>query len=253
MAVSRVENNNIDLRVVQSGNAIHRVGRNTYTSSNAQTTLSILASVGILLYLSDVLIGEQTDQFAISVNYGQLLDLVLQQNVGSVSQIGIGRRNQTLAGHHLLDLARHIALETQVAVGNDTDQNICVVHNGDTADFVVVHQFQSITYGVVLRNSDRIVDHTILCAFNLAHLSCLSCDTHILMNHTDTTLASDGNSQFCFGYGIHCSRNNRSVKTNVTSEFRGDIHFAGQYFRVCRNEEHVVERQALGLDSIGNK
>jgi len=140
-------------------------------------TSGVIPTPAATLHLGNVLIGNQPHQTAPVVHDGQLLDFVVEQHLGSVLQLGLAGRNQSVAGgHDLADGTLHVALETQVAVGDDADEPAVAVDDRDTADFVLGHQVEGIAHGVVARNGHGVVNHAVFGALYSVHLTGLLLD-----------------------------------------------------------------------------
>ena len=88
----------------------------------------------------DVLDGDETLEQSAAVDHQDLLDLVLLHQVLAALRGGTrAHRDQALLGHHVADEAVGVALEAQVAVGEDTDR---AAVNGDryAGDLVALHE-----------------------------------------------------------------------------------------------------------------
>jgi hypothetical protein len=221
---------------------------------HAQTALGILAGVGMVLHLGNVLIGNQPHQTAPVVHDGQLLDFVVEQHLGSVLQLGLAGRNQSVAGgHDLADGTLHVALETQVAVGDDADEPAVAVDDRDTADFVLAHQLESIAHGVVARNGHGVVNHAVLGTLHPPHVRGLLGDGHVLMDDADAALAGQCDGKRSFRHGIHGGGHDGDVELDITRETGPDADLPRQHFRIGGYQQHVVEGKTLGLDPFIDK
>lgn len=87
--MGRIEHDGIDILIDERLHAIHHVGRDADPRRNAQTAFRILTGVGMVLHFRNILIGNQSDELAVGIDYGQLLDFVAQQNVGRTLQVGV--------------------------------------------------------------------------------------------------------------------------------------------------------------------
>ena len=168
-------------------------------------------------------------------------------------QVGVVCGDQFVFGHHLVDRTVHVTLETQVTVGHDTDQGLIFRYNRNAADVVLFHQHQGIAYGIVFADGDGVVDHAVLGTFDLAYLCGLLCDTHIFVNHTDTSFTGDSDCQLSFGHGIHSGRNDRGIDEYITRETRSDRYLAGKHFRISRDKQDIIECESFGLNLISNE
>ena len=85
---------------------------------------------------------------AFLVHYGQLLYLVLLQNLCGGGQVGLlVCRDEIILGHHVVDRLVQMALEAQVAVRHDAHEMIALVNNRYSADVIFGHHSQRILYG----------------------------------------------------------------------------------------------------------
>ena len=254
MAVRRVEHHGVDVLGDQRLHAVHRVGRNADAGRHAQAALRVLAGIGVILHLGDVLISDQPHQTACVVHHGELFDLAVEQYFLGVGEFGIVRRHEAVAGrHHLLDAARHVALETQVAVGDDADKHPVRIHDRNASDLVLFHQVQRVADGVVLGNGHRIVDHAVLGALHLADLRGLLGDGHVLVDHADSSFPRQGDGQRRFGYRVHGGGHNGDVERDISRETGLNIDLSRQHFRIGGYKQHIVEGKSLGLNPFIDK
>ena len=97
-------------------------------------------------------------------------------------------------------------------------------------DGLVAHHIQCISHRTSAFNRHRIINHTVFSTFHDSHLTSLFLYGHILVNHTDTSFACNGNSHWSLGYSIHCSRDERHFQFNVTRKLCGQLHRTWQNF-----------------------
>ena len=81
VTVSSIDNQSINTSLDQSLCTLQGIDSNAYTSSNTQTSISILTSHWLVLSLSDVLVSNQTYQVVFAIYNRKLLNLVLYQVV----------------------------------------------------------------------------------------------------------------------------------------------------------------------------
>ena len=80
--------------------------------------------------LEDVLDGDQSLEHALGIHHRQLLDPVPGQNPLGLVQVGADRSgDQLLLGHRVADRLVEVALELEIAVGDDADQPALPVHD----------------------------------------------------------------------------------------------------------------------------
>ena len=80
---------------------------------------------------------------------------------------------------------------------------------------ILRHERKSILNGGLPTDSHGVIDHTVFCSLHNGHLACLLLDAHVLVDDTDTTFASNGNSHGGFGNRIHGCCHERNLKLNV--------------------------------------
>ena len=211
VAVCRVENYGVNLLGYECRYAVHSVGSDADACSHAETTLRVLTSVGVVLELCDIAVGDKAYELALVVNNGELLDLVCEEHLCCALKVGLVSSHDVLLSHHLLNLALHVALEAEVAVCYDTDEHALVVNYGDATDLILLHESQGVAHGVILEDSHGVVDHAALGALNATNMRRLCSDRHVLVDNADTALACQGNRQVGLGYGVHSGRHNGDV------------------------------------------
>ena len=254
MPVRGVEHHGIHILLDERLHTIQRIGRDAHAGCDAQTAFGILAGVGMILHLRDILISNKPHQMAFVVDHGELFDLAVEQHLRGVGQFGAMRRDEAVAGgHHLLDTARHVALEPQVAVGDDTDQLPIRIHDRNTPDLVLFHQVERIADRMVFRDGHRVVNHAVLGPFHPAHVGGLLGDGHVLVDHADPAFTSQRNSHRRFGNGVHGSGHNGDVKFDISRETGLDTDLSRQHFRIGGYKQHIVERKSFGLNPFIDK
>ncbi len=202
----------------------------------------------MILHFGNILIGHQPDQQTPVVDHRQFFNFVIEQHRLGIVQFSAMRRYETVTRcHHLGDTARHIGLEAEITVRNDTHQSPLVIDNRNTADFVFVHQLERIAHGMLLRNGHGIVNHAILGSFHTPHVRRLSFDRHILVDDTDTALTRERDSHRRFGHGVHRSGHDRDIEFDITRKTGLDIDLSRQHFRIGGYEQHIIEGETFGL------
>ena len=82
-------------------------------------------------------------------------------------------------------------------------------------------------------------------ALNLGDFRGLLFGGKILVNNANTAFLRHRNGEIGFGHRIHGGRNHRDVDADFTGEFGGEENVLGKNFRVCRNEQDVIEGKSL--------
>ena len=167
------------------------------------------------------------------IHHRQFLDFVFLQNFRGSIQIGrLARGNQSVFGHYFVDPLFHFALETQIAVGNNSHQRVIFRHHRNAANFVLSHHSQRIGNRFFGMNADGIQYHTVFGTFHGAHLLCLIVNGHIFVDNADAAFARNSDSHSGFGNGVHCGRHHGDVERNVSGKARGEIYVAGENFGI---------------------
>ena len=66
-----------------------------------------------------------------------------------------------------------------------------------------MHELLCIAYSLLSCDSNRIGDESVLGTLHTTHFCRLLSDGHILVNYTNTTLASDSDSHLGLGHSVH--------------------------------------------------
>ena len=254
MPVRRVYHDGIHPGIHQGRHPLERVMRHTHAGRHAQPPVGILRGKRLVLRLRDILVSHQPDELVIGIHHRQLLYLVLLQDVGRRFQVGsLLRGNQVFLRHHLLDGLVHVAPEAQVAVGHDAHQVVLLVHYRDAPDFIFRHHGQGLPHRLPAQDAHGIGYHAVFRTFHETHLPSLFLYRHVFVYHADAPLARNGNGQFRLGHRIHGGRHERNVQLYVARETGRQIDLAGKDFRICRNQQYIVKRQAFKLNLFCNK
>ncbi len=160
VAVGGVDHQDVDLGLDQRPGAIHRVGRGADRGADPQAAEIVLAGVGELVGLLDVLDGDQPVQRAVLVDHQQLLDPVaVEQRLGLLEGGSVGHRDQVLRGHQVGDRPALVGLEAQVAVGQDAAEVAVGVGDRNAGDLVVGHHLERLADRLLGAHGDRVDDH----------------------------------------------------------------------------------------------
>jgi hypothetical protein len=115
--------------------------------------------VRVLLGLLDVLDRDQPLQVAAAVDDQQLLDPVLvQELLGPLQRRPLGDGDELL-GHHRVDWLVQVALEADVAVGEDADRPTVAAYHRQPRDAVPLHELDGGGQLLIRSDGDRVDDH----------------------------------------------------------------------------------------------
>ena len=254
MSVSSIYHDSVNTCCHESIYTLHTVGSNTHACCHTETSERIFACIRFVLSLSDVLVCDKSDKFAVGIHHRKFFNFVFLKNFRCLVEIGRGRSGyQMVAGHHFINFSIHIFFKSQITVGNDTNELFVFIHHRNTSDVILTHNMKSIEHLRTSLNGNRVVDHTIFCTLHRMHLAGLLLDGHVFVNDTDTALAGNGNSQRRLSDGVHCSRHEWYIKGDVTREFGVKIYVVGQHFRIRGNQEDIIKSESIHLYTISNK
>ena len=127
----------------------------------------------------------------------------------------------------------------------DDSDHLGTEYHWHTGDIFRARQFQDLTNGHVRIHGYRIADHA---AFELLHpidLPCLGIDRHVLVNDADAALLGNGDGEACLGDRIHGRRHNGEIDLDLAGQLACKRDIAGQDFRICRHQQHVIECECL--------
>ena len=154
----------------QSGHTVQHIVGGADGSAYQQAALLVTGRVGIHLGLLDVLDGNEALQVEVLVHDGQLLDLVLAQDLLGLGQSSsFGGGDQVLLGHHVVDELAHVGLKLHITISDDADE-LAVVADGHTGDAVLGHQLVGLSQSVAGSQPEGIGDNAVLRALDHIHL-----------------------------------------------------------------------------------
>ena len=249
MSVRGVEHKHIHAGGDERGGPGFSFGADADGGADAQTALGVLAGVGILLDLVDVLHGQKPGKLTFLINHEQFFNAVgVQMMLGFLERGSRGHRHQILAGHHVPDeSSRQILHKPDIAVSQNTGQ-LLVPDDGQTRNPVGMHEIQRMLHGVVRVHGNRIEDHPAFRLFDLLDFQLLLFDAHVLMNDAYPAGASHGNGHGRFRHGIHGGGQQRYVQRNGRRQPGRHIDHVGRNFRIGGHQQHIVEGQTLAQD-----
>ena len=185
---------------------------------------------------------------AFGVDQRQLFDLVLGQQVVRVLLGDVGRTgDEVLAGHHFGDLQTVVILgcdEAHVAVGDDADELVVLVHDRQTGDVETAAQLVEVGQGHVRAHGERIADHTGFGTLDDVDLGGLVVDGKIAVQHADAAVTGHGDGHVGLGDGVHRGGDRRDLHRDVAGEMRGGVHLGRNDVRLVRQQQHIVIGEA---------
>src|SRR5947208_33821 len=205
----------------------------------------ILVGVGMPPALEDVLDGDQALEDATLVHDRQLLDAVLGEDPLRIVETRAHRcGHQAILGHRVADRTIQLALELQVAVGDDAHEAPGVVYDRDARDAEPLHQAHRLPQRPVRSEGDGVQDHPRFAALHAVHLRRLAVHRHVLVDDADAALTRDRDRHLRFGDRIHGGGHERDVEGDAAGKARAHVHVPRMYAREPRNEQNVVESES---------
>ena len=251
MSVGAVEHEHVHVGRDERLGPFERVLGDADGRADPQAAERVLARVGVLGGLLDVLDRDQAAQVELPVHHQELLDAVPVEDVLRLRQGRSDRhRDQVLARHHLGDGALDVAVEPQVAVGENPDQAplvAAVLGDRHARDAVLLHQLERLADPRFGGERDRIDDHAALRALDAVDFGRLRRNVEVLVDDPDAAELGHGDRHPRLRHGVHGRAEERQVQRDAPRQARADVDVARQRGRMPRAEQHVVERQR-GLD-----
>src|SRR6266446_2437035 len=194
--------------------------------------------MGVPPALEDVLDGDEPLEDTLLVHYREFLDAVRRERPLRFVQRGAHRRgHQPVLRHRVADRAVQLALELEVAVGDDAHQAPGVVHDRDARDAEPLHQAHRLAQRTVRPERDGVQNHPRLAALHAVHFGRLAVDRHVLVDYADAALTRDRDRHLRFGDRVHRGGHEGDVERDAAGKAR--VHA-----RQPRNEQNVVESES---------
>ena len=176
--------------------------------------------------------------------------MAVQETLGLGQRRPDRRGDEVPARHQRRDRLRSVALEPQVAVGQDADEPTVVVGDRHAGDVVALHQLERVGDERRGRERHRVADHPRLGALDLVDLRGLVGDREVAVDDAETTLACQRDRHPRLGDGVHRRRDDRHLERDRACEARRGRDVVGQHGRRGRHEQDVVERQPLPRELV---
>jgi hypothetical protein len=180
----------------------------------------------------------------------ELLDAGLVEDGFGRLQGRVGRGgDQVGAGHDVADVAPgKAAEELQVAPGQDPDHlaaAAAVGGHGKARHVLLLHQLQGPAHAVLGAEGHGIVDHPVLAALDLGHLTGLLVGRQAAVDDSDAPLLGQRDGQRRLRHRVHRRGHERHVELDVAGQAGGGLGLVGQDAAALRDEQHVVEGHAF--------
>ena len=213
----RINNDSIHTCLHECFHAFESVGCHTHTSSYSQTSLGILAGIGLILCLCDVLVSDESYKFIVGIDNRKFLDFMFKKDARCTLKVSLlVSDHKIILCHHIINLLGEVCLETEVTVRHNTYKRIDIIHHWNTTNMILLHDSQRIFHRRTAFDGDWVVNHTIFCTFYNCHLTSLILNGHIFMNYTNTSLTGNGNRHRSLSDCIHGSSHEGNLQFYVT-------------------------------------
>jgi len=195
--------------------------------ADPQAPEMVLAGVGVLLDLLDVLDRDQTLEAEVIVDDEQLLDPVLVKKPLRVLEAdGLRHRDELVLGHDAGDGLFEVGLEAEVPVGQDPHQ-LTPFHHGNAGNLVAAHELEGVLHLLLGPDRDGVHDHAAFRFLYLVDLEGLALDAHIAVDDPDASLARHADCGLRFRHGIHGGADDGDVHNDAVGQVRLRIHVLG--------------------------
>ena len=252
--MSRIDDDSVHIGLHKCLYTVDSIRCNAHSSSHAKPSFLVFASHRLVLCLRDVFVSDEADEFTCVIKDGKFLYLVLLQNLSSCFEVCLNVGcDQIFASHYILNRSVYILLETEVAIGYNAFQVAFIIHNGNAANMIFRHQLESITNATAQLDGNGVVNHAVLCAFHDGNLSSLLLDTHVFVDDTNATFASNRNSHRSFGDCIHRGCHERNLQFYVSGEQCLELYCAREHFGIAGNQQDVVVGETVHHNLVCNK
>ena len=243
MAVGGIHHDHVNTGFHQCGHALVGTGTGADGGAYSQTTLRVLAGVGIFGGFLDVFHGDHAAQFAFIVDYHDFFDAMLvQQGLNFIRASAFLHGHQpVLAGHDVLHALVVVGDEAGITAGDNAD-NLIAFHHRHTGNVIGFGNAQQLGHGGFRAHGDGIFHHAGFVFLYHAHVTRLVGCIHAFMEDTDAPFLRHGDGQAVLGNRIHGCGRQRNIQSNVPSQFRFQGHVLGQHIGMGGNKQNVVKR-----------
>ena len=240
-----IHHHHVHTRLYQQIQTLETIRSRADGGAHDQASQFVLAGVGILAHLLDILDGDEPFEHVVFIHHQKLFDAVLVQvPLGLLQRRARRHRDQIFMGHDLINTLIKIGFKTQVAVGQDAFQAPVLGHR-QAGDTVLLHDIQCIADAVMRIDGDGIDDHAAFRLFDPIHLQRLFLRGHILVNHAQAALPRQADGGPGFRYRIHCRGDQGNVQPDLVRQPGGQIGVPRKNGGMRRNQQHIVKCQAL--------
>src|SRR4051812_5427647 len=215
-----VDHHHVDARLGERGDALVGAFADADRRADAQLPLCVLARVGMLGFLQDVLHRDEALQMEFLVDHQHALQAVLVHELdGVLAARALAHGDELLLRRHdVLHRLVEVGLEAQVAVGDDADHFAAVLQHREAGNLVRALQLHHLPHAHLRMNSHRVAQHARFEALHLRHLGRLLLGGEVLVHDADAAFLRDGDGEARLGDRVHRRRHDRNVQLEAAGE-----------------------------------
>mmetsp|Transcript_620 Transcript_620/g.1388 ORF Transcript_620/g.1388 Transcript_620/m.1388 type:complete len:283 (-) Transcript_620:215-1063(-) len=209
VALRRVDDKQVNARRRQRRHTLLVVGTRVDRSAHEQPLVFPLRSAGEIAILAHVLPGDESHQFVLLVDHGQLALLRVHQQLVRFLQSAPRRSDDQLGRHHLGDASGAVLDEVVITRGDDAHQppsELAIL--SDRAARKAVAHLDLIEVGErrMGRQAERIENESVLKTFDTSHLAALLFNRVVAVDNSQATEEGHVNGHLCFSHRVHGAR-----------------------------------------------
>ncbi len=245
VSVRRIHHQHVHFSRHQLLGALQEVGAGPHRRAHAQSSLRIFRRVRILQLFLNILDRDQALERVLIVHHQKFLHAVMMQNLLGLFERGAHRnRDEILLGHHVGDRKIVARFESQIAIGQDSDQPAVLGHR-HAGDAVAFHQRERVGNLELGLDGDGVDNHSAFTALHAVHFFGLALDGHVAMNDADAALLRQGDGEVRLGDRVHGRADDRDIDRDMPGQAGARIGFGRQDVAASRLEKYVVEGETF--------
>ena len=247
MAMGRVDDDHVHFGIDQRFGPFETLVANSGCCGNAQAPGRILGCIGIGHGLLDILDCDQTNAAPVIIHNQQLFDAPLMKQLACFFLAGAERHgSEVFGGHQFADRLARIFRETNVAIGQYSDQLAAAIRDRDPADAMLGHDFLSLPQRCIRVDGDGIDHHAAFIPLYRANSGGLFIDLEIAVKNADPTQLRHGDGHVGFRHRVHRGRDDGDIQCDFARQPRGRIGHGWQDLTLRRYKKYVVESKTEG-------
>ena len=182
------------------------------------------------------------------VNQRQFFDAVAVEDGFGFGLGAAGRGgDEAFAGcHDIADQDVFVFLDPDVPAGDDTEDNVAGIDDGESFDVGFAHAAAELAEGGVGRDGFRAGDDDVFGAFDTAHHGDLLFQRAVAVDDAKAAFAGQSHGEAFLRHGVHRGGDDRNGEADVAGEMGGEVGLGGQDAAASGHDGHVVEAQADG-------